>query len=132
MGIEFRLVYIEADLNYFLIFSAYPMGLPEWDTIRLTLQGNEGIEGTAAGVELLDPETAELWVASRMFDRSQTIAERLGRNDKTKVVGKLQKPGTVRPQDPLIKYRDINISPQIGAGPPGREPAVNEEEKKAM
>lgn len=69
------------------------MGLPEWDTIRLTLQGNEGIEGTAAGVELLDPETAELWVASRMFDRSQTIAERLGRNDKTKVVGKLQKPG---------------------------------------
>jgi hypothetical protein len=87
------------------------MGLPEWDTIHLTIQGNEGIEGTAAGVELLDPNTAELWVASRMFDRNQIIADRLGRNDKTKVIGKLQKPG---------------------AGPPGREAAVNEDEKKAM
>lgn len=39
------------------------------------------------------------------------ILFRLGRNDKTKVIGKLQKPG---------------------AGPPGREAAVSEEEKKAM
>ena len=87
------------------------MGLPEYDTVRLTIQGNEGLEGTAAGRELLDADTAELWVASRMFDRSQTVAERLGRNEKTKVIGKLQKPG---------------------AGPPGREAAVSEEEKKAM
>eukprot|EP01036_Dinobryon_divergens_P023920 gene23920-32318_t len=111
LAISTAMLQDKLDLIRGVVTMAYPMGLPEWDTIRLTLQGNEGIEGTAAGVELLDPETAELWVASRMFDRSQTVAERLGRNDKTKVVGKLQKPG---------------------AGPPGREPAVNEEEKKAM
>ena len=89
------------------------MGLPEWDTIRLTIEGNEGLEGTGAGQGLLDENTAELWVASRIFDRSpgQTVADRIGRNEKTKVVGKLQRPG---------------------GGPPGREPGVSEDEKKAM
>lgn len=87
------------------------MGLPAYDTIQMTIEGNEGLEGTAAGQQLLDENTAELWVASRMFDRKQTVGDRLGKNEKTKVVGKLQNPG---------------------AGPPGREPGVSEEEKKAM
>lgn len=87
------------------------MGLPEYDTIRLTIESNEGLEGTAASQELLDPDTAELWAASKIFDRGQTVADRLGRNEKTKTIAKLQKPG---------------------AGPPGREAAVSEEEKKAM
>jgi len=94
-----------------VVIMAYPMGLPAWDTVRLTIEGDVGLEGTAAGQELLDPATAELWVASRAFDRNQSVGERLGRNEKTKVVGKLQK---------------------AGAGPPGREPVVDEEEKKAM
>ena len=95
------------------VSAAYPMGLPEWDTIRLTIEGNEGLEGTGAGQHILDEETAELWVASRVFDRSpgQTVKDRLGGNEKTKVIGKLQRPG---------------------AGAPGREPGVSEDEKKAM
>jgi hypothetical protein len=89
------------------------MGLPEWDTVRLTIESNEGLEGTAASQELLNEETAELWVASRLFDRTggQTVGQRLGNNEKTKVVGKLQKPG---------------------GGAPGREAAISEDEKKAM
>lgn len=87
------------------------MGLPEWDTIRLMIEGEEGLEGTSAGQELLKEETAELWVASRNFDRAQTVGDRLGHNEKTKVIGKLQRPG---------------------GGPPGREAAINEEERKAM
>jgi hypothetical protein len=90
---------------------AYPMGLPTWDTVRLTIEGVEGLDGTAASQQILDPDTAELWVASKSFDRNQTVGDRLGRNEKTKVIGKLQKPG---------------------AGAPGREPGVSEEEKKAM
>ena len=90
---------------------AYPMGLPEWDTIRITIEGVEGLDGTSAGMNVLDADTTELWVASRCFDRSQTIGDRLGKNEKTKVVGKLQRPG---------------------AGAPGREPVVSEDEKKAM
>lgn len=56
-------------------------------------------------MEVLDENTTELWVASRMFDRTnnQIVSDRLGKNEKTKVVGKLQKPG---------------------AGPPGREPGI--------
>lgn len=87
------------------------MGLPEWDTVRLTIEGLDGLEGTAAGQDLLDPSTAELWAASRNFDRAQTVGDRLGRNEKTKVIAKLQKPG---------------------AGAPGREAAISEEERKAM
>ncbi len=87
------------------------MGLPEHDTIRLTIAGTEGLEGTAASQDVLDAGTAELWCSKKLFDRSQTVADRLGRNEKTKVIGKLQKPG---------------------AGPPGAEAAVSEDEKKAM
>jgi len=89
------------------------MGLPDWDTIRLTIESDSGLEGTAAGQQILKEDTTELWVASRIFDRTsgQTVGDRLGRNEKTKVVGKLQQPGN---------------------GPPGREPGVSEDEKKAM
>jgi hypothetical protein len=92
------------------VMMAYPMGLPEWDSIRCCIEGQE-MDGTAAGQMVMDPDTAELWVASRNFDRNQTIADRLGRNEKTKVIAKMQKPG---------------------AGAPGREPGVSEDERKAM
>lgn len=90
---------------------AYPMGLPEWDTVRLTIEGIEGLEGTAAGQDLMDPESAEVWIASRALERSQTVGDRLGKNEKTKVIAKMQQPG---------------------GGCPGREPGVSEDEKKAM
>lgn len=90
---------------------AYPMGLPEWDTVRLTLESDVGLDGTGAGMEILDPATAELWVASRAFDRGTKVSDRLGKNEKTKVIGKLQKPG---------------------AGAPAREAVVSEDERKAM
>ena len=32
-----------------LFCSAYPMGLPDWDTVRLTIEGVDGLEGTGAG-----------------------------------------------------------------------------------
>lgn len=92
---------------------AYPMGLPEWDTVRMTIESEDcsGLDGTLASQHVLDPETAELWIASRCLDRRQVLSDRLGKNEKTKVIGKLQRPG---------------------AGAPGREPAIDEEEKKAM
>ena len=97
------------------VVMAYPMGLPEFDTVRLTIESESGLDGTAASQALLDTATAELWVAARNFDRSagQTVGDRLGgsKNEKTKVVGKLQK---------------------SGGGVPGREPGVSEDEKKAM
>lgn len=90
---------------------AYPMGLPTWDIVRLTIEGTAGLEGTSASQELLDEDTAEVWIASRCLDRNQIFSERFGKNEKTKVIAKLQRPG---------------------AGAPAREPVVSDEEKKAM
>lgn len=67
------------------------MGLPEWDIVRRTIESESGLEDTSVGGQLLDPNTAELWVAGRAFQRGQTVGDRLGRNEKTKVVAKLQK-----------------------------------------
>jgi hypothetical protein len=61
--------------------------------------------------QLLEPESACIWVAGKEFQRGKKVSERLGKNEKTKVIAKLQKKGS---------------------GPPGREPVVNEEERKAM
>lgn len=93
------------------VMMAYPMGLPEWDPVDLALKGLEGLDGTAAGQDVMDPTTATLWVASRDFQRGQKVGDRLGWNEKTKVVAKLQK---------------------TGSGPPAREPVVSEDERKAM
>jgi len=87
------------------------MGLPEWDTVRITIESNSGLEGTAAATEVLDDSTAELWVATKYFDRNQTVGDRLGRNEKTKVIAKLQ---------------------SRGSGAPCREAGISEEEKTAM
>ncbi|CAM9304508.1 unnamed protein product [Hapterophycus canaliculatus] len=89
------------------------MGLPEFDPVRLTIEGGEGLEGTQAGAELLDEETTGLWMAGKEFrrDQGQTLGDRVGKNEKTRITCKLQKPGS---------------------GPPGREPGVSEEERKAM
>lgn len=93
------------------IMMAYPMGLPAWDPVTLCLEGEDGLDGTQAAMELLDPNDAQLWVASKDFPRGDKVGDRLGWNEKTKVVAKLQRPGS---------------------GPPAREPSVSEEERKAM
>jgi hypothetical protein len=93
------------------VMMAYPMGLPAWDPIALCLQGDEGLDGTQAAGDLLDLAEATVWVASKDFPRDQKVGDRLGWNDKTKVVARLQK---------------------ATSGPPAREPAVSEEERKAM
>ncbi|GMI21403.1 hypothetical protein TeGR_g3008 [Tetraparma gracilis] len=93
------------------VVMAYPMGLPEWDTIALALNSVDGLEGTGVAAEVMEPETAQLWVAGKEFVRGQLVSDRLGKNEKTKVIAKLQ---------------------ASGAGAPAREPAVSEEERKAM
>lgn len=88
---------------------AYPMGLPPYDPVRCMLE-SEVVDGYG-GNTALDPETATLWWAGKEFHRDQKVGDRVGRNEKTKIVGKLQKPG---------------------GGAPQREQAVSEAERKAM
>ena len=53
MFIFYLHLYIEHSSEAFLFnpnhFTAYPMGLPVWDTVRLTIEGIDGLEGTSAG-----------------------------------------------------------------------------------
>lgn len=94
-----------------VVTMSYPEGLPEWDTVQLSLESVDGLKSTAAGQNILDPKTTELWVANHIVDRHLLLSDRFGKNEKTKLVGKLQRAGT---------------------GAPGREPGVSEDEKKAM
>lgn len=89
---------------------AYPMGLPKCEPIRTALEDVKH-EELIYGPDCLDPELSTLWWAGKEFHRDQTVADRVGRNEKTKVVAKLQKPGS---------------------GPPMREAVVSEDERKAM
>ncbi len=88
----------------------YPMGLPDYDTVRCILEEREALEGAAA-LEHLDYDAASLWCFSKELVREKLLSEYVGKNDKTKVVAKLQKKG---------------------AGAPSREPIVSEAEQKAM
>lgn len=56
-------------------------------------------------------ETAQLWWAGKEMVRSKKLKDFVGRNEKTKIIAKLQKKGQ---------------------GAPAREPVFSEDEKKEM
>jgi hypothetical protein len=89
------------------------MGLPDNDTVRLLLEdaADDGFLHDLMGNDFLEADTATLWWAGKEFFRDQTVGERVGKNEKTKVIARLQKKG---------------------GGAPVREPVVSEEERKAM
>ena len=91
---------------------AYPKGLPDWDLAKVSLEDSMlGLKDTPVGAGLLDKASTSLWVAGKEFERGQLISDRLGKNEKTRVVAKLQKGGD---------------------GPPTREPIVRDDERQAM
>uniref|UniRef100_A0A7S3QXZ8 Uncharacterized protein n=1 Tax=Dunaliella tertiolecta TaxID=3047 RepID=A0A7S3QXZ8_DUNTE len=93
------------------VMICYPMGLPEWDLVRLLLEDKEGDACTQYGHETLDPGSSTLWFAGKQMINEKPLSEYLGRHEKTKAVVKLQKKG---------------------AGAPSREPIVDPETQKAM
>merc|ERR1712216_736497 len=67
--------------------------------------------GGAEGLEVLEVGKASLWVFSKEMQPEKLLSDYVGKNDKSKVVAKLQKKG---------------------AHAPAREPVVSEAEQKAM
>ncbi|XP_002155694.1 cilia- and flagella-associated protein 298 [Hydra vulgaris] len=92
------------------IMIVYPMGLPPYDPIKMELDGNEDLSGTQALKEVLDSDST-LWWAGKELQRGKKLEDFIGKNEKTKVVVKLQK-------------KSQNA--------PSREPIISEEEQKAM
>ena len=91
---------------------AYPMGLPEWDPVPLIIVDKDEVAGMSFK-KILDPATATLWFAGKQFMRGRKVRDTSSslRNEKTRVVVKLQ---------------------GKGASAPARQPAISEDERKAM
>ncbi|XP_062510350.1 cilia- and flagella-associated protein 298-like [Corticium candelabrum] len=89
----------------------YPMGLPPHEPIRHEFENCEDLSETQAGLEVLEEGTAQLWWAGKECLRGKKLEDFVGRNEKTKIIAKLQKKGH---------------------GAPGREQVFSEEEQKKM
>jgi hypothetical protein len=93
------------------VMIVYPMGLPPHDPVKTELENTEDLSGTQASLEVITEDVASLWWAGKEMVRGKTLGDFIGRNEKTKVVCKLQKKGQ---------------------GAPAREPVVTEHEQKEM
>lgn len=90
------------------VATAYPMGLPEWEVTRMALE--EPLEKLNLQGNVTE-SNASLYAFNKEFVRGQLVSDRLGTNEKTKVICKL-----------TLKE----------AGPPPREAIVSEAERNAM
>ncbi|XP_065177420.1 cilia- and flagella-associated protein 298-A-like [Sycon ciliatum] len=91
----------------------YPMGLPPHEPIRMELEQKieEAVAGKQASKLILEESTAQLWWAGKEMMRGKKLHDYVGKNEKTKIIAKLQRKGQ---------------------GAPGREPVVSEQEQKHM
>eukprot|EP00039_Didymoeca_costata_P016004 m.279563 g.279563 ORF g.279563 m.279563 type:complete len:291 (-) comp16323_c11_seq18:311-1183(-) len=89
----------------------YPMGLPPYDPVQDILDDNEDLAGTQDSTKVIPLDEAQLWWAGKELMRGKKLCDYIGKNEKTKIVTKLQK---------------------RGGGAPVREPVVDEELQKKM
>ena len=93
------------------VMIAFPMGLPEWDPMRMAIEDDEDLAGTQGGADQLEADSSQLWWAGKLMNPENKLADHVGRNEKTKIVAKITKKG---------------------GGAPSREPAVSQDEHKQM
>ncbi|KAM4045854.1 cilia- and flagella-associated protein 298 isoform 2-T2 [Anomaloglossus baeobatrachus] len=93
------------------VMIVYPMGLPPHDPIRMEFENIEDLSGTQAGQMVIEEPAAQLWWAGKELLRKQKLADYVGKNEKTKIIVKIQKKGH---------------------GAPAREPVISEEEQRNM
>jgi len=89
----------------------YPMGLPPYDNIQMEFENKEDLEGTQAIKEIISANEGSIWFSGKEMLPGKKLVDYLGKNEKTKVIVKIQKKGH---------------------GAPGREPVVSEDEQKKM
>lgn len=89
----------------------YPMGLPPYDNIQMEFDNEEDLEGTQAIKDIIPPGQGSMWFSGKEMVPTKLLSDFLGKNEKSKVIVKIQKKG---------------------GGAPGREPVVSEAEQKQM
>ncbi|MBN3325105.1 CF298 protein, partial [Atractosteus spatula] len=93
------------------VMIVYPMGLPPHDPVRMEFEDQEDLSGTQAALQVIPPEESQLWWAAKELQRGKKLQEYVGKNEKTKIVVKIQK---------------------RGQGAPAREPVISAEDQKQM
>ncbi|XP_069577222.1 cilia- and flagella-associated protein 298 [Brachyistius frenatus] len=93
------------------VMIVYPMGLPPHDPIRTEFEDQEDLSGTQASLQVITEDECQLWWAAKEMQRGKKLQDFIGKNEKTKLVVKVQKKGQ---------------------GAPAREPLVTEEQQKQM
>lgn len=88
------------------VMIAYPAyhGLPEWEPVKLVLENKHDWAGKETDVaEYLDEKETSLWWAGKELVRGKLLRDFVGKNEKTKIVAKLNKAGAGMPaREPLI------------------------------
>uniref|UniRef100_A0A8C4TGV2 Uncharacterized protein n=1 Tax=Erpetoichthys calabaricus TaxID=27687 RepID=A0A8C4TGV2_ERPCA len=69
----------------------YPMGLPPHDPIRLEFEDKEDLTGTQMALQIIEESESQLWWAGKELKRGKKLSDYLGKNEKTKIIVKLQK-----------------------------------------
>lgn len=81
----------------------YPMDLPSYEIVKLELEGKEDLSGTQASKEVLEIDKTELWWACKNLDQNKLLCDYMGKNEKSKVIVKLQKKGHGAPvKEPIL------------------------------
>lgn len=93
------------------VMIVYPMGLPPYDEVEHCINDTENLAGRQASNQVISEEEGELWWAGKNMQRSKKLHEYIGKNEKTKLICKIQK---------------------RGGGAPVREPVVSEAQQKEM
>ncbi|XP_039889155.1 cilia- and flagella-associated protein 298 isoform X2 [Simochromis diagramma] len=93
------------------VMIVYPMGLPPHDPIRMELEDKEDLSGTQASLQVITDDECQLWWAAKEMQRGKKLQDYIGRNEKTKLVVKIQKKGQ---------------------GAPAREPVITDDQQKQM
>ncbi|XP_038049287.1 cilia- and flagella-associated protein 298-like [Patiria miniata] len=93
------------------VMIVYPMGLPPHDPIRMEFENQEDLAGSQASLDVLEEANASLWFSGKEMQRGKKLSDIVGKNEKTKIIVKLQKKGQ---------------------GAPGREPVFSQDEQKEM
>nr|XP_058921656.1 cilia- and flagella-associated protein 298 isoform X2 [Kogia breviceps] len=93
------------------VMIVYPMGLPPYDPIRMEFENKEDLSGSQAALSVITESEAQLWWAAKELRRTKKLSDYVGRNEKTKIIVKIQR---------------------RGQGAPAREPIISSEEQKQL
>ncbi|KAI8622149.1 hypothetical protein BC830DRAFT_1057468 [Chytriomyces sp. MP71] len=70
---------------------AYPMGMPDWEPAKEAIMDTEDLTASAASKEVITFEDGALWWANKEITQGKILSDFVGKNDKTKLIVKLQK-----------------------------------------